>query len=227
MRVNGKQIEQLHKAMLSAFSDEFSLRYFVTTRLDQNLAEIAPKANLAEVVFELMLWANKHGKIKQLVENAIDQNPGNEDLREFAEAFLPASTPPPDVAGGRDPLKQQYTSNPFVWRGPITDPTAFFNRNREQKQLRDMLSKRQNCQIVAERRMGKTSLLLQTARAVGKWFPNAVVALMDLHNPACYTLDGFLRYVGKQLGWSHLPGTLVEFTENVETMSGRDLNRGS
>src|SRR5579862_8593022 len=111
-----------------------------------------------------------------------------------------------------------HSANPFVWRGPITEAKAFFDRNVEQRQLRDCLAKRQNCQIVGERRIGKTSLLLQVAREAPTWQPETVVASMDMRHPACFTLADFLRRAGLLFGWPQPPASLTEFAESIETM---------
>jgi hypothetical protein len=60
-------------------------------------------------------------------------------------APAPMVDPPvPPAAPGRtsDP------ANPFFWRGGISDPDAFFDREQEQNTLRTFLGGRQNCQIV-------------------------------------------------------------------------------
>ena len=117
-----------------------------------------------------------------------------------------------------------HASNPFVWRGPITDANAFFDRDREQRQLKDCLLQHQNCQIVGERRMGKTSLLLQIARTAPTWRAGTLVAVMDMQNPICFTLSGFLRHAARQFDWSSVPTTLTEFAEQVETLCKQNIH---
>jgi hypothetical protein len=111
-----------------------------------------------------------------------------------------------------------HAPNPFVWRGPITEATAFFDRDEEQRQLKDCLAKRQNCQILGERRIGKTSLLLQVAREILTWQPTSVVAAMDMQHPACFTQSGFLGRAATQFGWPASSVTLTEFAERIEAM---------
>src|SRR5262249_19739570 len=82
----------------------------------------------------------------------------------------------------------------------------------------DFLHKRQNCQIVGPRRIGKTSLLRQVERVTGCWEPAAVVAWLDLQAPYCFTLSGWLRRVGRQFGWPTPPAGLTAFAEGVEEM---------
>ncbi len=54
--------------------------------------------------------------------------------------------------------------NPFFHRGPIRDPAYFYNRQREVKQILDMLGKGQSVSIIGPRKIGKTSLLLHVSR---------------------------------------------------------------
>jgi hypothetical protein len=118
-----------------------------------------------------------------------------------------------------------HTANPFTWRKGITDAEAFFDRDREQRVLRDFLHKRQNGQIVGPRRMGKTSLLLQVQRAATTWQDDISIAYLDLQHPHCFTLAGWLRRVGRELGWDVAPPDMVVFAERVEELlrTGRRL----
>ena len=122
-------------------------------------------------------------------------------------AVWPPNAPPP--------------SNPFVWRGGITDPAAFFDREREQDTLRDYLRNGQNCQVVGPRRIGKTSLLRQIARQAPNWVLNAVAAYVDLQDPRCRTLAGWLHYTGRRFGWPTPATNLEEFAERVEEMAAQ------
>jgi hypothetical protein len=51
--------------------------------------------------------------------------------------------------------------NPFCYPGPIRDPAVFCGRQRELLRMLDRLYNGQSISLVAPRRMGKTSLLLQ------------------------------------------------------------------
>jgi len=54
--------------------------------------------------------------------------------------------------------------NPFFYSGPIRDPVYFYNRQRETKQILEMLGKGQSISVVGPRKIGKTSLLFHIAR---------------------------------------------------------------
>ncbi len=129
-----------------------------------------------------------------------------------------------DVARGirkaAESLRNRPTKpgNPFTWRGGITDPEAFLDREQEERTLRDYLRGKQNCQIVGARRIGKTSLLRQVERIAAAWIPSAVVAYIDLHDPRCITLAGWLKLVAKRWGWTEPASDLADFADRVEAM---------
>jgi len=100
--------------------------------------------------------------------------------------------------------------NPFVWRSGVADPSAFFNRRREQSMLQDFLYNRQNCQIVGPRRIGKSSLLRQIEHMAPQWDRRIVLAYIDLQAPQCYTLAGWLKLVSRRL----------RLDEPIEDLSG-------
>jgi class 3 adenylate cyclase len=108
------------------------------------------------------------------------------------------------------------TLNPFIWRGAITKPEDFFNRDNEQRTIRDYLRGRQNCQIVGPRRIGKTSLLKHLERIAPNWNAAAVVAYIDLQSPRSFTLAGWLEQVGRQFDWPNPPSNLADFSEAVD-----------
>jgi hypothetical protein len=64
--------------------------------LEENLKHIAGSKNgLSDVVFELIGWANSHGKVEELVRGAREQNPGNPKLKAFADKYLATPTEKP------------------------------------------------------------------------------------------------------------------------------------
>jgi hypothetical protein len=110
-------------------------------------------------------------------------------------------------------------TNPFIWRAGITRAEDFFDREAEQRVLRSYLRGLQNCQVIGQRRIGKTSLLLHIVRRAAEWEPAAAVAYLDLQDPRCYTLSGWLALTARQFNWAAAPPpTLAEFAERVEQM---------
>jgi hypothetical protein len=116
------------------------------------------------------------------------------------------------------------SANPYVWRAGITDPAAFFDREREQRLVRDLVTKRQNCQLVGARRMGKTSLLFQVQRAAQHWESAITVAHLDLQDPRCSTLAGWLASTAHRFNWPKAPSTLTGFIDHVDALLARGLH---
>jgi hypothetical protein len=115
------------------------------------------------------------------------------------------------------------THNPFIWRQGIGEAEAFFDREAEQRRLRDIIHTHQTCQIVGPRRIGKTSLLLELERSLHKWETKARVAYIDLHSAHCYTLSGWLAWVSEKFSWTQTATSLTEFNKRVEEMIKRSL----
>lgn len=113
--------------------------------------------------------------------------------------------------------------NPFIWRGGVTRAEDFFDREGEQRTLRAYLRGRQNCQVVGPRRVGKTSLLRQVERAASGWEKQTVVAYLDLQDPRCFTLSGWLGLAARQCKWSTPAATLADFSECVDSALSQGL----
>lgn len=116
----------------------------------------------------------------------------------------------------------ESSPNPFIWRDGITRADDFFDRTKETKKLLELLHHKQNCQIVGPRRIGKTSLLRQVER-MAVTNSDTLVAYLDLQDPRCFTLSGWLAFVGKQWNWSQIPYDLVDFAEGIEKMLTAEL----
>ena len=112
----------------------------------------------------------------------------------------------------------ESTPNPFIWRAGITKPEDFFDRDSEQRTLRAYLRGRQNCQVDGPRRIGKTSLLMRVEHRAAEWEQSAVIAYLDLQDPRCFTLSGWLGFASRQFGWPATPASLTEFVEHAEKM---------
>ena len=72
-------------SLLDAY-DEGSLRQMVRFQLDEHLDLIAGGGNLAQVVFNLIAWAERTGRIAELIVKAQAYNPGNARLAAFARS---------------------------------------------------------------------------------------------------------------------------------------------
>ncbi|MDY6902996.1 MAG: GUN4 domain-containing protein [Cyanobacteriota bacterium] len=85
MQLSGEQRKHFHKSLLSGFPSKSKLKQMVSFELDENLDEIAMGENYSEIVFELIRWAESHGKVNDLLTAARSSNSGNLDLQSFEE----------------------------------------------------------------------------------------------------------------------------------------------
>lgn len=107
--------------------------------------------------------------------------------------------------------------NPFIWRGAIARSEDLFDRESELSTLRAYVHGRQNCQIVGERRIGKSSLLRNIENVATGWDNSFVVAYLDLQDARCFSLTGLLSLSSRQLGWPKSATNLSEFADFVDT----------
>lgn len=83
--LNGEQMEQFTKALLTAFPSYSLLEQFVKFRLNENLQEIVKPSDLQSVTFGLLLWAEREGLLKHVLEAACVHVPRNPGLTKFAQ----------------------------------------------------------------------------------------------------------------------------------------------
>src|SRR5262249_16116030 len=74
------------------------------------------------------------------------------------------------------------------------------------------------CQIVGERRIGKTSLLHHVMDVATDWNPKSVVAYVDLQDAQCATAAGWLHLVSRRFRWSPAMETLAQISERLDEM---------
>src|SRR5436305_14276343 len=98
--------------------------------------------------------------------------------------------------------------NPYIYRGMLREPDAFFGRLKELGHLYASLSGMQSSSVVGERHIGKSSLLycvrLPQLQACipGYDFTNHVFAYLDLTSLARSTHASFLRWMLTELSSS-------------------------
>lgn len=94
-RLSGQQEQQLHEALLDAFTTQTELAQMVRFGgVTRNLAAIAGGDNLSAVVFNLLVWAGSRDKVDDLLLAARNANPTNAPLRLFAETVGLAAQAP-------------------------------------------------------------------------------------------------------------------------------------
>lgn len=85
MELSKMQRKQLQKALISAFPTHGDLAQMVSYHLDEDLETIAAGTKHSEVVFNLINWARAQGRLMELIQEALQANDRNEELRAFAE----------------------------------------------------------------------------------------------------------------------------------------------
>ncbi len=100
------QLAALHSALLDAFRTRADLARMIGLGLGEQLDNIAGGDNDAAVVFNLLEWAESHGRTTELAGVALAANPGNSKLR-AAAAGLGLPLPPLTT--------MQQLRRPTVW----------------------------------------------------------------------------------------------------------------
>jgi formylglycine-generating enzyme required for sulfatase activity len=113
MQLTGKQVGDLQEALLDAFPTKDELRMLARIQLNETLAAIADGANQRVVIFNLVSWAERTGRVADLVAGARGQNPGNPALQQFAAAWQ--AQPPAAVT--ESPPAPEPTAAPA---GPVS-----------------------------------------------------------------------------------------------------------
>lgn len=86
MLLTGFQHAQIQDALIAAFGDEGNLRQMLRLQMDTNLEAVAKPGTVAQRAFEVVAWADAHGRIDELIQAAVRQNPYNVELLVLAEA---------------------------------------------------------------------------------------------------------------------------------------------
>jgi S1-C subfamily serine protease len=95
LELKGKQVQALRDALVSAFRNYADLSMMVLYEMDVNLEHHVARGPMNQVTFELIQWAEAHGRLGDLIAGARAQVPGNPQLRQFAiEVALTSDAPP-------------------------------------------------------------------------------------------------------------------------------------
>lgn len=87
MRLSGSQYQLLVLAVLDAFPTRQRLAEMVRYQLGRQLDRLALGDDLEEIVFKLLRTAEAEGWLPEFVLGAVQSNPGNANLVEFAQGL--------------------------------------------------------------------------------------------------------------------------------------------
>ena len=86
-RLTGKQVDMMKQALLGAF-DEPTLRQLLRIRLDVVWDEVVEGGTFTAKVFSLIEWAEKNGRVADLLRAAAGERPHNQELQTVADQVL-------------------------------------------------------------------------------------------------------------------------------------------
>ncbi len=94
-KLSGNQIDELVNALIDAYSSEADLAMMVRIELNENLAAVAAGSNLHVLIFNLITWAERSGRVNELVDGAVRRTPGNPMLQEYVQRWPAPAAPTP------------------------------------------------------------------------------------------------------------------------------------
>lgn len=83
-RLTPRQLRQLYQALLESFTRD-EMRQLVFFRLGENLEVIVGNGPNRDIFFDLIQWAERHGRTTELVDGAYEANPDNAAIRKLHE----------------------------------------------------------------------------------------------------------------------------------------------
>ena len=84
--ITGQQHGQLAEALVDAFGNVGTLGQMVQIEMNRNLDAIAGGATISAVAFNLVDWAKRSGYLTELIQGAVDTQPRNQKLRDYAKS---------------------------------------------------------------------------------------------------------------------------------------------
>ncbi len=85
--LTGQEKKVFKIALADAFPTEKDLNLMTETIFEKRLNQIATPGNIEQQAYELISWAIAQGKLEQLMQGAVNENPDNPKLNEFLEKF--------------------------------------------------------------------------------------------------------------------------------------------
>ncbi len=103
MSLSGSQLERVTQALRSAYTRD-ELRAVLRVCMEEDFDDLVADKAFAAQVFDLVRWAERYGRVEQLVRCAAAHNPGNAALQRLAAEVAvsgasPATTATPPTAG--------------------------------------------------------------------------------------------------------------------------------
>lgn len=211
----GQQLHTLHDALLDAFPTLSDLQKLVRFGLNENIQSIAGTGNLSQVVFELLQWMRARGRLAELIEKALEDNPGNPQLNAWVQENLSAvpseQNAIPEAHSQEQLPSQQPTSEPETWQIPpeFQETGLYVSRSEKEKEIIDAFQEKnsggQTYRIVTlwgYGGMGKTRLAIRCALNLAPFFKGKIfrVNLGDIPIEILSDEDAVARQVAAAIG---------------------------
>src|SRR5579871_1216010 len=140
MSLTGSQFQQLQQALLNAFPSHPALAQMVRFGLNESLDSIAGTGSLADVVFQLITWAEARGKTDDLIAAAYQQNPNNPTLKSYVEGRPLQTANPANANTGQQPISSSASSTGNKGNSGQTVPMElFYSYSHKDEELRETL----------------------------------------------------------------------------------------
>jgi hypothetical protein len=163
MKLTGKQFSAFEVALLSAYPTISSLTRMVRFELEEHLTQIAGGGNLTDIVFNLIIWAESKGRIRELIIKSHDYNPGNAQLSAFASQF---SDPQPTSSLAPSNPSPAPPTQPMTTRQMRQHLKKYFDDPQLNELCMDYFPEVYNRFSVGMRKDSKITLLLDYCRRV-------------------------------------------------------------
>jgi hypothetical protein len=85
-RLTGPQFKKFHEALLAAFDQE-SLTQMVRLEMSVNINSVAGGSNLSAIAFNLIDWAQRTGRLGELIAAAAGFNPDSPEIKAFVASL--------------------------------------------------------------------------------------------------------------------------------------------
>lgn len=243
--------KELQKALISAFPTKADLKQLVDFKLGENLETIAGGVNLTEVVYSLIEWANAQGRLDDLVNSARSQNPGNTELKSFAEKFGSWLSQTDQKFSNFSPTSQETTEQQLSKHHhqkiyPQEERfIEFTNRETEKEVIKNYLKGNYYVQVQAHAGLGKTYLLQEIARELEtQEYQKIWIDFANEHKNCCFDTTLFFNEFATQAVGQKIPpiistkdelmfqhvgpllanlGKVVLFLDNIDRCDGKVL----
>lgn len=102
MKLSSKRFKVVQNAIIDGYPSVGDLEIMVRVELGEYLESIAIGKNLQQVVTRLVVWAEKSGRLDELIQGAYNHNPGNTSLNNLSSHYYQWCNEPLYEIGEKD-----------------------------------------------------------------------------------------------------------------------------